>query len=154
MDYKTMLEHSFHIQHASMECAPGTRLSYLADSIFDFTTYDDSMSELFGKKAVEVCDAILNKTTFDYIKEQDNYAWFLLMCNMPFFHGRLSWGTSIRGAWWDFYPNKTTTLRSHGIFKGDDQLLELVFSQAEWDNFIRAVLLFAAPSDSVEEGKL
>jgi len=80
-----------------------SRLDFLGNVVFNFTTCDTKMSELFATKAVEVCEAISNKTTFDYIENEDNYQWFLLMCNMPFFANMIVWGNSIRGAWWGDY---------------------------------------------------
>lgn len=56
------------------------------------------MSVLFARKAVEVCAAINDRQTFDYINDPNDYLWYLLMCNMPFFAERLECGISIRGA--------------------------------------------------------
>lgn len=46
-DYKELLEHSYRVATESFECAPESRLEYLGDYIFDFTTYDGEMSVLF-----------------------------------------------------------------------------------------------------------
>lgn len=137
MDYLKLLEHSYAMA-AMDECPPESRLEFLGEQIFDFTTYDGTMSALFAEKAVEVCDAINNRATFDYIKDPDNYRWFLLMCNMPFFAARLEWGTSIRGAWWD--ANK---LESCGLYEGEKQVLSLDFTSGQWAEFAKAVVVFA-----------
>lgn len=139
-DYLRMLEDG----HAEMDAFSGreatSRLEFLADYIFDFTTYDGSMGELFAGKAVEVCAAISDRKTFEYIKDADNYRWFLLMCNMPFFAGRLEWGTSIRGAWWDH----SVTLDTCGLFWQGKQITEAMkFTDVEWAQFIGAVREFA-----------
>lgn len=143
MDYGEFLEHSYTTTidvHADREAS---RLEYLADYIFDFTTYDGSMSELFAAKAVEVCAAINDSKTFEYIKEFENYKWYLLMCNMPFFAGKLNWGTSIRGAWWDY----KIEFRSLGLWKGDQQITEpMEFNQDEWKRFVAAIIKFASQS--------
>lgn len=97
-DYRRMLEEGY---GAIASTEPIGRLEYLSDYIFNFTTYDGEMAELFACKALEVCAAISNRTTFDYIKDAEQYRWYLVMCNMPFFSDKLEWGTSIRGAWWD-----------------------------------------------------
>ena len=145
MDYKALLEHSYKVAAETFECAPESRLEYIGDHIFDFTTYDGEMSVLFARKAVEVCNAINNSLTFDYIKDSDNYRWYLLMCNMPFFAERLSWGTSIRGAWWSGRPGKKIEFDSCGLWIGDEQLIDtLKFSGDEWGRFIAAVIEFAA----------
>lgn len=149
--YQTLLEHSFKMENEVSECSPESRLAFLAVNIFNFTTYDGEMDELFARKAVEVCAAINNSATFDYIKDADNYRWFLLMCNMPFFYRRLTWGTSIRGAWWDIDRKKTSEISSCGLWDGDEQLLNLRFDNAEWVAFIHAMIDFAS-SDLLRKG--
>ena len=146
MDYRELLEHSYAVtKDVFSECPPGSRLDYLGDHIFNFTTYDGEMSELFARKAVEVCAAINNKLTFDYIKEPNDYRWFLLMCNIPFFAERLEWGTSIRGAWWGAPLGKKIEFDSCGLWIGDEQLDKpMQFSREEWEQFIAAVIDFAS----------
>jgi len=144
MDYKLLLEHSYTMTAETVECRPETRLEYLGDHIFDFTTYDGEMSSQFALKAVEVCAAINDGTTFDYIKDAENYRWFLLMCNMPFFSDKLEWGMSIRGAWWGAMPGEQIEFQSCGLWMGDEQLTDtLKFSADEWKKFIAAVVDFA-----------
>lgn len=105
------------------------RSEYLGDYIFDFTTYDGAMSDLFAKKAIEVCKAITDRTTFEYIKRIKDYQWYLTMVNMPFFQGKLNWGGSIRGAWWDF-SEPVTMSQMDGI------------PLEQWNNFIRGMIEF------------
>lgn len=138
MNYHELLEHSYQVTN---EHQIQSRLAYLGEYIFDFTTYDDSMSELFAAKALEVSDAISTATTFEYIKlSEENYRWYLLMCNMPFFAPKLEWGTSVRGAWWNYAVKFT----SFGLWDEDRQMLdELTFSQKEWVRFMSAILEFA-----------
>lgn len=146
IDYKMLLEHSFKTVRSCSECPPENRLAYLSEHIFSLTTYDSSMDELFAAKAVEVCEAINQGTTFEYIKEPEQYKWFLLMCNMPFFVDKLEWGTSIRGAWWGARPGRQIELDSCGIWIGDKQCTEtLKFGNDDWRQFIAAVIEFAAP---------
>jgi|SRR6185369_188246 len=135
-----LLRHSWLMANYSHEL---TRLEYLSDYIFDFTTYDGAMSELFASKAVEVCNAISRKETFDYIKDEENYKWYLLMCNMPFFAERLEWGTSIRGAWWRLHQ----TLESCGIYRDEEQVLKVEFDPEQWEYFIQALIEFSRETD-------
>jgi len=144
-DYKAMLEHSFAVEQDISECPPQSRLAYLAQHIFDFVTYDGEMDERFAMKAVEVCAAITNGTTFDYIAAKDDYEWFLLMCNMPFFAERIEWGTSIRGAWWGAPRlGEQIKLESCGLWAGDEQVTTLRFSDDDWRRFVLAVIEFAS----------
>ena len=110
MDYLELLEHSY---KTNASCLGKTsRLNYLSENIFGFTTYDSEMGDLFGMKAVEVCEAINNKQTFEYQKQPDGYMWYLIIVNMPFFTNKLDWGTSIRGAWWSLYGDETFKINS------------------------------------------
>lgn len=145
-DERELLENSY---SATREFQDGelSRLEFLADYIFDFTTYDTAMGELFARKAVEVCAAINDGKTFDYIEDADNYRWFLLMVNMPFFAQRLEWGTSVRGAWWDYGAQ---TLESSGMWRGKEQAVSMQFTREEWMRFIAALVEFAAPTPQEE----
>lgn len=148
MNYLKLLENSYEMEKRSSDCPPETRLAFLSEHVFNITTYDGKMDDFFGRKAVEVCAAITNEATFAFIKDPDNYQWFLIICNMPFFCTRLGWGTSIRGAWWDIgYDDgkreASYEINSCGIWDGDEQLTELQFSQEEWVAFMRAIVEFS-----------
>lgn len=143
MDYKSLLENSYLMTQKTFDCWPESRLQFIGDYIFDFTTYDDEMTELFARKALEVCAAISNGTTFKLVKDPEKYQWYLLMCNMPFFAGRLNWGSSIRGAWWDTSTPNHTELESLGLWAGEEQLTKpLKFSTDQWREFIDALVAF------------
>lgn len=149
MDYKLLLEESF-AKHAEdqLDEPDGSRLVFLGDEIFNFTTYDTGMTEFFARKAVEVCNAINTFTTFKYQDESpENYQWFLVMCNMPFFVDKLNWGTSIRGAWWDLADliKGMYKLETCGLWQGDEQIAPVFESDEEWTKFMQAVVEFAAP---------
>jgi hypothetical protein len=144
MNYKDLLEHSYAVETRWASCE--TRLEFLANSIFGFTTYDGGMDELFARKAVEVCEALLKRKTMEYIKVNENYVWYLMMCNLPFFSKRIEWGTSIRGAWWQLDIRQPAEFESCGFWVGDKQLGHpLKFTNDEWDRFIAALIEFAAP---------
>lgn len=145
MDYKEFFENNLRQENDFLELEqPKSRLEYLADHVFDFTTYDGGMDQLFAQKAVEVIDSINNRTTFEYQeKNQENYQWYLIMVNMPFFQNRLNWGTSIRGAWWDV---KITEINSCGFYIGEQQITEsLSFNNERWIEFMKAIVEFAKP---------
>lgn len=141
-EFLKLLAYSYEIERGDEGSGSArSHLEYLGEFIFDFTTYDSEMSELFAEKAVSVCAAIGDRSTFEFIKNPEQYKWFLLMCNMPFFAQRLHWGSSIRGAWWDHYQRPIV---STGLWYEGDQLMELVFNGKEdWSSFIDAVVQFA-----------
>ena len=139
MDYKALFEDGFDMQK-NIECPPPSRLQYLSQYIFEFVTYDGAIDELFASKAIEVCDAIHRRATFEYIKDAENYRWYLLMCNMPFFANRIEWGTSIRGAWWVY---RQPAIESCGLFSGEEQILELRFDEKEWSVFVDSLIEFS-----------
>lgn len=150
MNYEQLLVDSYKMQ-VELGDESLSRLEYLAEYVFDFTTYDGDMSELFAAKALEVCSAISMGSTRDYIKDADNYRWYLLMINMPFFAGRLTWGISVRHAWWD---GKQPSVSSCGLWCGEEQMQMLEFPQTEldarsWKEFVAALLAFpGAPEPS------
>lgn len=141
--YVALLERSYEETKSFGQDRDMGRLEYLADYIFDFTTYDSEIAALFATKALEVARSINDGATWAYFEgNPENYKWFLLMVNMPFFQGRLEWGTSIRGAWW---VHEDTELDSCGLVdaKGE-QVLLTKFNREQWREFIAAMSSFAA----------
>jgi hypothetical protein len=142
MDYLKLLENSYEqvLSHGDEI----TKFEFLSCHVFDFTTYDGEMDELFFKKAIEVCLAITKQQTFDYQSDSDNYIWYLIMCNMPFFDDKLEWGTSIRGAWWDLHGEAEFEISTCGFYEGDEQILTPIkFNRAQWESFVFAMAEFA-----------
>lgn len=78
------------------------RYAWISHCLFDITTYDDALDIEFGKTIHEVMIQIFNRTTFEYIKIQDNYKKYIIVCNLLTGYRMLEWGTSIRGAWFDY----------------------------------------------------
>ena len=143
MDYLKLLENSHKQQH-EFDPHETSKLEYLSCYIFDFTTYDSGIDELFATKALEVCIAVSDRKTFDYQKDAENYRWYLVMCNMPFFENKLEWGTSIRGAWWNLHLDDEFELSSCGLYSGYEQILTpLKFKAEQWASFISAMSVFA-----------
>lgn len=80
-----------------------TKYEWAANEVFELTTYDGSLDELFVKKIIEVLKVIFNRTSFDYIKEESNYITYILVCQLLERFNWIDWGTSIRGAWFENY---------------------------------------------------
>ncbi len=138
MDYLQLLKHSY-IKHCEYEGDTDV-YSYLDLCVFDFTTYDDQITALFSRKALEVCDVINRKATFEYIQDEENYKWYLIMANTCFFKDKLNWGTSIRGAWWD---DCEYTLDVGCFYIGDDYIKKPIkLVKAEWMEFVSAMVEF------------
>jgi hypothetical protein len=76
-----------------------TKYEWAASEIFDLTTYDGSMDELFVKKIIEVIKVILDRHNFEYINDENNYISYLAVCQLLVKYDWIDWGTSIRGAW-------------------------------------------------------
>jgi len=72
---------------------------FLSSAIIGITTYDDELSKEYGKMILDTLIQIKNRTTFEYIKDKENYRKFILSCN--FIQNWIEWGTSIRGAWFN-----------------------------------------------------
>lgn len=119
-----------------------SRLDFLAGAVFGIYAYDSEKDEEFAARAVEVSRAISGRTTFDYIKDENQYRWFLALCHFPFFSNRIEWGTSLRGAWWDSHQG--ITFQSCSLFDGEFQMAdEIYFDEDEWLSFISAVCDYA-----------
>jgi hypothetical protein len=89
-------------EQAEMEINPESKLEYLGDTIFDFTTYDGAISVLLAENMLPVIKCILEKTTFVYISANtEQYVNYITMVNTGFLADKIEWGTSIRGAWFD-----------------------------------------------------
>lgn len=103
IDYKEKLEELYQ-EDIKNDNKPGlSKLEFLSETIFDFTTYDSEISEMFARNMLEVIECILKNKTFEYQKEPKNYLNYLTMVNMPFLVKKLNWGGSIRGAWFEEY---------------------------------------------------
>jgi hypothetical protein len=138
-EFLALLEDSYATERKLADCPPRSRLEYLSEHIFDFTTYDSNMAEEFARHAVRVCQAVNDRATFQLVNaSHESYMWYLVMCNTAFFAGRLEWGTSIRGAWWC----EVQMLWSCGLWVDDEQCSELVMSAVGWNAFVRAMIEF------------
>ena len=143
IDLEAMLSHSYQV-HLAWHDGEGSRQEFLSSYIFGFSTYDSEMDELFAMRAIEVCKAITERTTFEYIKDRSQYEWFLSMCHMEFFHDRICWGTSIRGAFWDAASSGFMEYETCGLWLGDEQITETIqFTSDEWNSFMHALISFA-----------
>lgn len=86
-----------------------SKYEWAASEVFDLTTYDGELDELFVKKIIEVIKVIFTRTSFEYIKDQNNYITYILVCQLLEKFNWIEWGTSIRGAWFESYhPNQKT----------------------------------------------
>jgi hypothetical protein len=74
---------------------------WLSNEVFDLTTYDEELDEMFGRKMIEVCKVILEGKTFEYIRNREKYVQYILACQPLEKHGWINWGTSIRGSFFE-----------------------------------------------------
>lgn len=80
-----------------------TKAMWLVEEYFDLTTYDDDISQEWGDVIIEILGVINDDNNFDYINSGDeNYKKYLMVANLLEREQLIDWGTSIRGAWFDF----------------------------------------------------
>lgn len=80
-----------------------TKAMWLVDEYFNLTTYDDDISQEWGDAIIEILGVINDDNNFDYINSSDeNYKKYLMVVNLLEQEQLIDWGTSIRGAWFDF----------------------------------------------------
>jgi hypothetical protein len=137
-----MLDNSLKWAVSLLSAKADERLAFLADHTFGFATYDSEKATLFGQKAVEFIEAVTEGKTFEYQQaSEENYTWFLIMANMPFFQKRLEWGTSVRGAWWQPTPGKNGQHVVGGWWYVEDEGLdEFVINREGWIELMRAIV--------------
>lgn len=99
-NYKLTLQ-SLYIQSKQTDREVNSKFEFVGDDIFHFVTYDTEVTEMLASKMLEVINVILQKGNSNYQENPQNYITYLMMVNMPFLKGKLDWGTSIRGAWFD-----------------------------------------------------
>ena len=98
-DWKVWLEQQI---IDNKECGVDNTPAEALASIFEITTYDGDADKHFVEKILEVLEVIDNRKTFEYIEaNQKNYFNFLMVVNFPVVAKLISWGTSIRGAWFE-----------------------------------------------------
>lgn len=134
MNYKEELTNLYLEEKESSGCPPDNKFEFIGSTIFDFTTDDGALDELLAKKMIEVVTVIINKTNYDYIKEEANYINYITMVNMPFLQGKLEYGTSIRGAWFDEYGIGNDETYAIGTVEN------FVIPKSEIINFIKQLL--------------
>jgi hypothetical protein len=96
-----------------------SKIEYVGNVIFDFTTYDGEIDVLFANRMIPVLKSILDRETFEYIKDEEQYINYLTMVNMPFLVDKLEWGGSIRGAWFDNFQEYEIDCGRIEIKKGE-----------------------------------
>lgn len=117
-------------------------MEYLSEYLFEFITENEQLAEVFAHMAVEVCIALSEETTYDYIKDLENYKNYLLMCNMAFFKDKIDWGISIRGSFWCGKEEDDFDIKLVSKVLGVDvegEFICKVFTLEEWKCFIRAI---------------
>ena len=58
---------------------PDSKYEWVAHRVFDLVTYDSSLDERFVKDIIEVCKVILDRQTFEYIRDGKNYVKYILV---------------------------------------------------------------------------
>lgn len=96
--YKSLLDEKYAEHRHDNETS---KLAFLADHVFNFTTYDDDIGEEMATDMIYVLSAIWQGKVFDYIEDRLNYRKYITMVNMPFLSDMIEWGSSVRGAWLD-----------------------------------------------------
>lgn len=112
----------------NQECKWNSELTireFVVENFFEIPTYDDNISEEIGNILFSICDAITAGKTYEFNAE--NGLHYCLTLSTPVLRKVITWGSSIRGAWWD-----TVKLTQPCLWKGDNQLDEIILSPEEW----------------------
>lgn len=96
-------------------------------SMFQLTTYDSGISELFGEWIMEVLTAIVAGDTRSFMDEGERYIKFLTVINFKHMEEILEWSVSVRNArightmkfepFWGFHePSKNPIITTRAGF--------------------------------------
>ena len=80
------------------------KMIYLSRDIIGYITYDFGLDIEIGYNILEVLKIIRDRNNFEYIEDKDKYKNYIFVANL--IKSWLDWGSSIRGAWFDFYDGK------------------------------------------------
>ena len=134
MKYLKILDDGFKeecLNNPKQDEYPLDKIEYIAERIFDFYTYENEIQSLLCKKALEICEAITERKTHEYVSTDEGRYWYHILTQMPFFQDKTEWGCSIRGAWWD---------HSVDFFVVD---VDLIIPRDDWDEFILDLIEFS-----------
>ena len=119
-----------------------SKYQFLSNLVFYLGVYDDEIEEKWGKAIFEVMCAIRDRGTFEYIGIDDtHYERYLLVCQLLYQKGWISWGSSIRCAWYiDYEPNQKIMLDMLRVSIADERFdeegiawsIENVLTLLEW----------------------
>jgi len=138
-DFKKLLQESY-IEYNLKNNMDTSQLEFIGENIFGLTTYESEIMEDLTVKCLKTCKAITNRKTFDFVAE--NEMDYITAINFSFFENKLDWGTSIRGAWWDFADNDFFYINSFELWYDGEQITNLKINKTEWSEFIYALCEF------------
>ena len=119
-------------EYQSIRDGEATVYEWAASWIFDLATYDGDLDELFVKEIVRVSEVIINDENFDFIKQQENYIKYILVCQLLYRFDWIEWGTSIRGAWINYSAKRC-------IYKDYDDELTIPFTAENYKELIEFI---------------
>ena len=96
------------------------KYQWLVEEVFNLDTYDYGLSEKYAKAILEVMKVIRDRKNFEYIVDEEKYSQFILVCNLLKQYNYIDWGTSIRGAWFDYTSKEPFIATTYKCIKCDD----------------------------------
>lgn len=114
-----------------------SKIDFVGVFVFDITTDDSgegSALRILTKDVLEVCKVILDRTNFDYIDDDKNYLKYMTVINFSFFKDKLECGTSIRGAWFEYFPQGKIEIDCSRIVVERGEIEEFIRQLLEWIN--------------------
>jgi len=139
------------------------KTEFVAQHILDIYTYSNMTDNFLCVKTLEVMEAIQENKTFEYISDENNNLWYMAVLHMDFLSDKISWGSSIRGAFWESFHNGLPHNPEGKVAEiGDGMLLAVgtdkqikytITGNEEWVGFVDAVLDFCKDERSLEFNK-
>lgn len=80
MNIRKQLDESY--TDYGIESLGGTKYEWAASRIFELSTYDSELDELFIKTIIDVCKSIINRTTFEYMEDHMMYVKYIIVAQL------------------------------------------------------------------------
>ena len=125
--YKPLIDSSY--KESQLHDEGITKAEFILQMFHIYPYESGENANFLAEKVLNVIKAITKRETFE-MHEEDT-CWYLAVCHFSQIQNKITWGTSIRGAYWD----TPITLDACCIFYNGNQILNKEFTGDNWGTF-------------------
>jgi len=127
ISYKPLIESSY--KESQYHDEGVTKAEFIL-SLFNIHPYESGdNADFLAEKVLGVITAITKRKTFEY--HENDPCWYLAVCHITEIANKITWGTSIRGAFWE----SEIKLDTCSLFYNGNQILNFLFTDDEFGQF-------------------